>query len=154
MAAAFVAQASRTKMLAMPVATTKRLVAERNIEALVKASLPRISPNHSAGYPNSTNSATTSLACGAGRESRFEFQMPTCPPKTERSGCGPCGNFPNPRRSLAVEFGLPPCLLSSERWWGDLLSGRRDREGLGEPLIGAQPLAVVVDVRGDHDLVG
>ena len=48
MAAAFVAQASRTKMLAMPVATTRRLVAQRNIEALVKASLPRASPNHSA----------------------------------------------------------------------------------------------------------
>ena len=48
MAAAFVAQASRTKMLAMPVATTRRLVAQRNIEALVKASLPWASPNHSA----------------------------------------------------------------------------------------------------------
>jgi len=48
LAAAFVAQASRTKMLAMPVATTKRLVAERSIEALVKASLPWASPNHSA----------------------------------------------------------------------------------------------------------
>jgi hypothetical protein len=48
LAAAFVAHASRTKMLAMPVATTRRFVAERSIEALVKASLPRASPNHSA----------------------------------------------------------------------------------------------------------
>lgn len=33
-------------MLAMPVATTKRLVARSNREALVRASLPRTSPNH------------------------------------------------------------------------------------------------------------
>src|SRR5215207_11004342 len=64
LAAALVAQASRTKMLAMPVATTRRLVAERNIEALVKASLPRASPNHSAAYPNSSISATASRLRG------------------------------------------------------------------------------------------
>jgi hypothetical protein len=55
-------------MLAIAVATTRRLVAERNIEALVKASIPRASPNHSAAYPNSSISATASLACGAGTE--------------------------------------------------------------------------------------
>src|SRR5829696_2025943 len=86
MAAAFVAQASRTKILAMPVATTRRLVAQRNIEALVKASLPRASPNHSAAYPNSSISATASWASGTGRALRSELQRPTSPPKTARSG--------------------------------------------------------------------
>src|SRR5918994_5214108 len=34
-----------------------------------------------------------------------------------------------------------------------LLAGDREVEYLGEALIGAQPLALVVNVRGDHDLV-
>ena len=44
---AFAAQASRTKMLAMPVATTTRLVAHSSREALVKTYLPTTSPNDS-----------------------------------------------------------------------------------------------------------
>src|SRR5918998_1791233 len=37
---------------------------------------------------------------------------------------------------------------------GSLLAGRGNLEDLGEPLVGTQPLCVVVDVGGDHDLVG
>ena len=62
LATAFVVQASRTKMLAMPVATTRRVVAKSNIEALAKSPLPMVSPNHSAAYPNSSISAIASFA--------------------------------------------------------------------------------------------
>ena len=66
-------------MLAMPLATTMRLVAERKMPAWAKASRPMASPYHSVPKPSFSISAATSRCTVAGCWDSDPAKIPSRP---------------------------------------------------------------------------
>jgi hypothetical protein len=73
------ATGSRAQMLAMPVPTIIRRVALSSSPALVSASLPNTSQDHSDPQPSSSSSATVDRTRSAGWMSRCLVHNPTRP---------------------------------------------------------------------------
>ena len=68
--------ASRAQMLAMPVAPTRRWVADSSSARWTITSRPATSGSQMAPYPSSSSSAASSWACAAGTASSAPVQIP------------------------------------------------------------------------------
>ncbi len=73
------ATGSRAQMLAMPLAITIRWLAHSSSPALVSASRPNTSQNHSEPQPSASSSAIASRTCSAGWTSSCLVHNPTRP---------------------------------------------------------------------------